>query len=133
MTSSIPRRHRPLIALIAASALVVAACGDDDGGGGSAEAFCSIFRDESVEFSDDDDPAEVIAALNRLRDAAPPEIRDDVNVAVDGFTEFTEVDFDNATEDDFAEIENRFTAAIEASERVERWATENCDLPALSS
>ena len=125
--------RRNLIAAIATCSMIVAACGDDDGGGGgSAEEFCALFveSNDTIEFSDDEDPSAAIAALNALEDAAPSEIRGDVQTAVEGFTRIAEIDFENTSVEDLAALEEDFVESGEAAERVEDWVLSNCpDLP----
>ncbi len=84
------------MALLAATVLVFAACGDDDGGsataGGSSEAFCGLADEvQSLdELGEGVDPTDFGALENQLDefnsvlddavDAAPGEIRDDVEL-----------------------------------------------------
>lgn len=95
--------------------LVGAACGSDDGGGGDVAAFCSL----SAEF---EEQSEFPSAeqLDEVVDAAPGEIRDDVETLADAF---------RSIEDDPEVAAEVFEdeEVLEAGERVEQFEEENCD------
>jgi hypothetical protein len=71
--------RRSMMAAASVLVLVVAACGDDDDGGtASAEAYCALAAelDQAEEQPSD-------AQLDEILEAAPEEIRDDLQVIID--------------------------------------------------
>ncbi len=88
---------------------------------------------------DDNDPTEgmeegspeffdaSIDAMEEVRDAAPDEIKGDVESMLAGFEELSEVDPANLEEADFAELQERLTELGESADRVETFIDTNCE------
>ena len=98
--------------------VLVAGCGDDDEGasddGGDVEAYCA-----AVAEMDGSDEAPTVEQLEAIRDVAPDEIADDIDVVVDAFIEAIESGDPEAVFAD-ADVEERLTGVIEPFEE------ENC-------
>jgi hypothetical protein len=128
--------------------LAMAGCGGDDSGGASGASYCE--RATAAEDANDlantvdqNDPAAVEAAVTEaveaIRDAAeaaPEEIKADVELTLEGFEKlialFDEAgwDIETATSDPrFAEVATDPTYQ-EASERVEAYNDQECGIPA---
>ena len=120
--------RRMMTALLAATAMILAACGDDDDdGGGSTAEFCSLFAEESAIFSDESTEDEVIAGLQALADAAPSDIKGDVEELRDASIAISEIDFNEVDEDEFAALEEQFAGIEQAQANAEAWVLDNCD------
>ncbi len=118
---------RSLIALCTTGLLLFTACGDDNSSG-SAEEFCSVLVEtQDIEFEGADDAGEVVSDLQRLVDAAPSEIKDDVKLVVDAFTALSEIDPLEASPEEVAELDEQFAGTEAAGDRIEAWALENCE------
>lgn len=123
-------------------ALVAVSCGgDDDSGGGGGdgadvEAFCERLREldtgETVDINDD--PEAAMAEMRSLRDAAPNEIRDDLDTVIEVFEQVAELE---AAETDGEPDEDAFGEVFElifdpdfvaASERLEQFGVDECGL-----
>lgn len=132
-------RPRRLVVGVAAALLAAAgltACGDDggDGGGdsggdsgGSAEDFCSVGDDlDAFGASEEIDNDAFQSALDDAVDAAPDEIKDDVETVRSAFE-----DVDLADPEALAdpELQEKFTAPEfkEASENLEEYVNKNCE------
>lgn len=105
--------RRTVIGVLAASAMIVllaAGCGDDSGGGDVA-AYC----DKSAEL-DAADGLPSDADLDEIKELAPSEISDQVDVLVDAFQDEGEAAFENAGEE-----------FIAAGAAIEEFEAENCD------
>ena len=132
-----------LVALLLAALLALAGCGgDDDDGGGSVESFCQEFETadaagnplQDVEQNDVEGAKDALGefedTLSGLVDAAPDEIRADIEALRDYIAEYNEAiadldepaDFQRASQDFQTENEN----PSEAVERLERFTEENC-------
>jgi hypothetical protein len=124
---------RRMTALCSALAIVsgfgLVACGDDDGGGGggqamSTEEFCELLRESEADPSDDAS----FEALDELVAAAPPEIRDDLELVRDRLQQLEGLD-----EDDPAAFEAVMELMgdpefVAASERLEEFGVEECGM-----
>lgn len=140
-------------AVLAVVVLFGAACSGDselsigsDGtvSSGGAEEFCAFLESDTdaleAEFggSFDDDMDAFRNAMTALRDSAPDEISDDMDVLFDVTITLVEA-FDGIEDDDpaalgrmmeaVAELEPRSAEIEAASANVEDWAIANCDLP----
>lgn len=107
-----------LPAIAIAGVLAVAGCGGDDGGGGGdVQAYCRLSQESegSSGFPTDQE-------LEEFRDAAPPEIRDDVDTLVDAFREVEDPDDPNAALALFEDEE-----VVEAIENIQAFEAENCE------
>ena len=129
-----------VLAAATALSLTLAACGGG-GDGSSIEAWCAVgdtFEQESpLDSADPTDPEafrtaieEFQGQLDEVRSAAPDEIRDDVNLVLDGFDGFfgalEEADF-NVMEIDPAVLEPLNSEELNAaSERITAFTEENC-------
>ncbi len=118
--------RRTLTASLAAASLLLAACGDDDGGG-SASEFCALITADSPVFTEDADEQESIAALRELVDAAPGEIRSDIQALLDANIEISEINFEELTDEEFVELSERFEGVEVNQRNAEAWVLENCD------
>jgi len=98
-----------VLALVGALvALPLVGCGDD--GGGDVAEYCELSTEsESADPTDED-------VLNDLEDAAPDEIADEVETAVD--------EIRNNSDEVFAGESDEFNEAVEA---IEEFEAENCD------
>jgi len=113
--------------LLAGSALV--ACGGDDsgGGGGSAESFCSV--SDELQASDFDassfDADKLQQSLDDAVDAAPDEIRSDVETVRDAFEG---IDFSDPKTFTDPEILQQLESPEleEASNNIEQYSKQNC-------
>jgi hypothetical protein len=121
--------------------LVAASCGGgddgtdgaDDDGADDVEAFCERLRaleaDDTVDVDEDFDAA--MAEMTELRDAAPAELRDDLDMVIDVFRQMDEIENAGGDDEDtfgavFALLlDPEFTAA---SERLEQWGVDECGL-----
>jgi len=144
---------RAKLAVLAAVVLFGAACGGDSGlsigsdgtvRNGDAEEFCAFLEsdtdalEEQFGGSFDDDMGAFRDAISALRDSAPDEIGDDMDVLFDVTVTLVEA-FDDIEEDDpaalgrmmevVAELEPRSAEIEAASANVQDWAVANCDLP----
>ena len=149
--------RRTLATLLAALALAggLAACGDDGGGDaasgdggsgggdGSKDRFCELASQEDIAGLEDFDPSEAESmdrldeALTQLSDAAPDEIRDDVDTVAEGLRELVEIlsTIDTSDPDALSELTERaeelegMQQRMEASvERVDRYLEEECGI-----
>lgn len=117
---------RTVLAVVASGLLGLGAgaCGDD---GGSAAAFCDLARTYEAEFGDAEPEAgEQGEALQRLRRAAPREIRDDMATIVELYERLA-----TTPDDDFearAEQFARLEGVQRAGANVERYLTEECGI-----
>ncbi len=111
-----------------AAALVFAGCGGSDGGG-DTEAFCERVRAlEAADESVDDDVAAAAAEFEALIDDAPAELRDDLRIVVDAFTELDAIDENDPEAFElFFELFER-PEFVEASETLEQFGVEECGL-----
>jgi hypothetical protein len=138
---------------LAAVVLFGAACGGESGvsigsdgtvSTGDTAEFCAFLESDvdalEAEFggSFDDDMGAFRDAMTALRDSAPDEISDDMDVLFDVTITLVEA-FDGIEEDDpaalgrmmevVAELEPRSAEIEAASANVQDWAIANCDLP----
>lgn len=117
------------VAMAAMSALGLTGCG----GGGSTEEFCAM--DEEVNLDEIGDFDELRSALDDGVDAAPDEIKDDVETVRDTFDEVAErledqgVDnMDDVTPEQQEALEDLNTEEFQqASEKIQNFTEENCD------
>lgn len=128
---------RPFLGIVAALALLLGACSSDSEPPTDPSAFCTQLRLATGPAGalDDlvlDDPASVEAALDevrRLEQLATTEVRDDVVIMVESFSDLTEAlaaaDPD-ARRDVLAELADSIEAGAAASERVNNFSTSNC-------
>ncbi len=124
---------RIVVGVVLVSALVLVGCGSDaagPGGGGSVEAFCTLME-ESESSGEELDPttAEGKEKLQEVLDAAPSEIKGDVEVLFGMIDDFEGVD-----EDDPEAFEQAFSLMfnpefISAAENLDTFAVEECGLP----
>lgn len=110
------------VAGVAALAMVVAACGDDESedAAGDVEAYCALAAE-----LDEQDSFPTAEQLEALRDAAPEEIRAEIDVVVPAFLEATEAGDPFAAFEDPVVEEN--IGVIEAFEEETCGLTENGD------
>jgi len=113
-------RNLAISALAFTLAIGGAACGGDDDGGGSAASFCEQARVLSESEADPTD-VEAIEQLRDATDAAPAEIRDDLEQLVDALEQFN--DDPEAAEEIFADTE-----LIEASENITQYLEDECGI-----
>lgn len=125
---------------LVATALV--ACGDDEEG--SVEELCAALEDRSA-FSavfEGFDPTDTDRAieqlrtarvqLGELRDAAPREIHDELDIEIDGVQQLIEalegVEPGNSTEaiEAVRALEDELEGMGQATEALDRWVTERC-------
>lgn len=117
--------RKPVMLILAgALAVVPLACGGDDDA--SAGDFCDLSRefDEKFDTAEPTD-AEATEALERLADAAPEEIEDDVRLIVDALDAVAEAGTDPEA---LAALEEEFAGTEEASSRVETYLDEECGI-----
>lgn len=102
--------------------------------GGDVDAFCDELRrmdsEETVDMEDDFDAA--MAEMERVRELAPGEIRGDIDVVIDKFREFEELEA-NSSGDEAEEFGAAFALAfdpqfIAAAENLEAFGVEECGL-----
>lgn len=103
------------IAVGTALVLIGVACDSGGGGGGDLAAFCGL----AAEF-DEQDGEPSADQLGDIVDAAPGEIRDDVEALANALQQFE--DDPEAAAELFGDEE-----LVEAGERVEQFQDENCD------
>ena len=112
------RISRTLVLTIMAFGLLAGACSDKGGGSGLA-AFCETHTDPELDSLDPSNPdqAEALsAAMTKMAENAPEEIREDAETTREGF--------EAAQSGDIASIDvEEFQAA---ATRVEEYAEENC-------
>lgn len=125
------------VPLLAAALVGVTACGSDSAGSADVDAFCDMLREseaaeesgDQVDLSEDFDAG--MAELQRFRDAAPGEIRDDIDTMIGLFRELDEL------EQSGADDEEAFGAALAlmfdprflaAAENLETFGVETCGL-----
>lgn len=132
----------------------LAACGDDGGdgaagggggggGGGDKDRFCELAAREDIEGLEDFDPTrtgdmeQLDEALSDLSEAAPGEIRDDVDTVANGLRELVEVLSTIDTSDPKAmeelteraeELEGMQERMEAATGRVDRYLEEECGI-----
>lgn len=148
-TRPAPRTRRAVAAaalLFAPAALV--ACGSEKGGANGE--YCTLIRayeSDSSDFGDifsDPDATpetlkegidELVAAIGKLRDAAPDELKADVDTVTGTITAVADVlekyDYDFmalATAPEAAELQARFDSAevVEAGERLDAYTSDTC-------
>ena len=112
----------------------LAACGDDggDGGdsgdsGGSAEEFCSVGDDlDAFSSTDEIDNDQFQSALDDAVDAAPDEIKDDVETVREAFADVDLSDPQALTDPD---VQETFTSPEfkEASSNLDAYVKDNCE------
>ena len=107
--------NKQLMGAIAVAAFVVVGCGDDSGGG-DVEAFCRLSAE-----SDENEAIPSDEELDEIRDAAPGEIRDDVDVVIDAFQEIDDPEDIEAVTALFDDED-----VVEAIENIEEFEAENC-------
>jgi outer membrane murein-binding lipoprotein Lpp len=114
--------------VVVAAALVLAGCGGSDGGG-DTETFCEQVRAlEAADQGVDDDVAAAAADFEALIDDAPEELRDDLRIVVDAFTELDAIDEnDPAAFELFVELFER-PEFVEATENLEQFGVDECGL-----
>lgn len=109
---------------------VLVACGGDDsggGGGGSAESFCSV--SDEIQASDFDassfDADQLQQSLDDAVDAAPDEIRSDVETVRDAFAG---IDFSDPKTFTDPEVLQQLESPelAEASNNIEQYSKQNC-------
>jgi len=128
-----PTRLLPALAVTAA--LVTAgACTGDSGNdsGNDADADSTAFCDELLVLSETEEgtDAENLAALQRVADAAPPDIEDAADTLVETFGRLQAFDVEAAGEDDLDDAEQTLADFDAAGVTLESYAEENCpDLP----
>jgi len=121
------------LAVAAMAAAGLMGCGDGGGGSGSTEEFCSL--DETIDIDSIENLDDFDNALDAGVEAAPDEIRDDIEIVRDTMTEL----FDQLRGDgveDLADITEEQVAALQvlntpeferASKNVTDFAEANCD------
>jgi hypothetical protein len=68
----------------------------DEGGGGSVEEFCEFLREsEDSEIDINEDPEAAAEAMETMRELAPEEIREDIEVLLDVMEQLAELDEDD--------------------------------------
>ncbi|MBA2533178.1 MAG: hypothetical protein H0V23_13940 [Nocardioidaceae bacterium] len=128
--------HRMIAALAGGmlSLAGLAACGDGNGsGGGSTEEFCAL--DETIEFESIDNLDDFDSALDVGVDAAPDEIKDDIEIVRDTMNQLTDQlredgveDLTDITEEQARTLQDLSTAEFEdASENIQQFIEDNCD------
>lgn len=135
---------RALLPVVLATLLGVAgaACGSSgNGGGGSAASFCETletFEKDSEAFEDiDAEPGskEFTDAMNRtaeavqkLKQTAPSEIADDMGLLADYSEAMLNIDYENPQEAESFMEDFDLDRLTEASENMDAYAAEHCDL-----
>lgn len=101
---------RVMTGVVAAALLVpsLAACG-----GGDDSDFCEYGSDLDIASADS---AEVKEELQKAADAAPDEIKDDIQLVVDSLDAMESGDMENLDQD----------GLMEASTNITNWVSENC-------
>lgn len=117
------------LAIGAMSVLGLTGCG----GGGSTEEFCAV--DEDVNLDELEDFDELRSALDDGVEAAPDEIKDDVETVRDTFEQVAER-LEEQGVDSMADVSPEQSEALEdlnteefqqASENIQQFTEENCD------
>jgi hypothetical protein len=130
MHRSSARPIRLAVALAAGAALALTACGDDDdsSGGASTEAFCEEIEAFATSVNESDDT--FLADFERVADAAPDEISDEVNQMLEAFESLEALPDEPESEEQMAEMMELLEAIEEPADAVEAFGLENCpDLP----
>ena len=103
--------RRSLVVLAAVLlTFTAAACGDSEG---SASEFCALENDKS--FENAEDPDALKDALQKMKDKAPDEIKDDVALVADAMNDPTAAASGDGAED-----------LQKASENISKYVEENC-------
>jgi len=124
-----------LVAVVAV-AVVAGACGGSDesttAGDSSGEEFCDQIRELEESGDTDDDLAAAAEELNALIDNAPDELRGDLEVVSEAFSELSDLDEDDP--ESFTAIFEVFgrEEVIEATDNLERYGVEECGLDPTS-
>ena len=106
---------KQLVAGLALAALALTACGDDEESAeGDIEEYCRLSAETTANPTPED--------FDRALDAAPGEIRDDLEIVFDAFRS---VEDPEDVEELLAAFED--PEVVEASENLEEFAAENCD------
>jgi len=121
--------RRTLIGLVAVGTLVLGACGDDDesaSDNGSSGDFCSTIEELVTAATNDD--ADPEAAEETLAELQPPaEIADEWQQYVAVITRGNDVDPNDPEAQ--ADYQEELQQASEAGAAVQRYLSEECDLP----
>ncbi len=129
------------IVLSASATVTVAllvACGGNSAGGEDVDAFCEEYAQAQADGAaeTEEDTAVIMADLERVGDLAPAEIRDDVDVLIDTFAEFMEIEAATETgeADEIGAAFELFSdpAFVAAGENVEQFAEDECGIEPLS-
>jgi hypothetical protein len=109
--------------------MALTACGDDDSsGGGSVDSFCAELEAFSV--STDGEDATFVADFEKVADAAPSEISDEMNQMLEAFETLDSLPDEPESEEQMAEMMELLEALEEPASAVDEFASENCpDLP----
>jgi Skp family chaperone for outer membrane proteins len=118
--------RRSLVALAALTiAFTASACGDS--GGGSAKEFCSLGNDKTLQ--NVDDPKVMAEALEKAKDKAPDEIKDDVEILAKASEEYAEkTEGLEPTDPGFLEASQAMATpeVQKAAENLSKFDEENC-------
>ena len=107
--------RKQLAGAFALAALVATGCGDDEeSSAGDIEEYCRLAGETTANPTPED--------FDRALDAAPGEIRDDLEVVFDAFRSVEDPEDVEALLAAFEDPE-----VVEASENLEEFAAENCD------
>lgn len=127
------RRTLTALAVVAMAAAGLTGCGDGGGGSGSTEEFCSL--DETVDINNVKNLNDFDNALDAGVEAAPDEIRDDIEVVRDTISELTDrlredgvEDLSDITEEQVGVLQDLNSAEFEqASKNITEFVEANCD------
>jgi hypothetical protein len=114
-------RHSRIIPIALLLSVVALGACSDKGGGGLA-AFCETHTDPALENLDPSDPEgaeKLSAAMEKMEDNAPAEIKEDVATTRAGYEAAASGDVAAITEIDVEEFQA-------AAQRVQEYAEENC-------
>ena len=107
--------RKQLLGAFALAALVATGCGDDEESSeGDIEEYCRLSQETTANPTPED--------FDRALDAAPGEIRDDLEIVFDAFRSVEDPEDVEALLAAFEEPE-----VVEASENLEEFAAENCN------
>ncbi|MDR1799058.1 MAG: hypothetical protein LBR19_04115 [Bifidobacteriaceae bacterium] len=85
-----------LVAALGAGLLGLAALAGCGGSSGSEEEFCKVVTSEDFQDVDDDDADAMVSALKDLKNAAPSDLKSDVETVLKAFEAYSKIDQDDA-------------------------------------
>ncbi len=126
MTTTLTTPRRLAVGVAAA---VLAGTGLTGCGGDSSEDFCALADDvQSSDLGADANMDDVREALDEAVDAAPDDIKGDVETIRDALDDFDpeNMDLENMDEDAMAEMEETSKRVEEAGANIEAYVNDNC-------